>query len=249
MKKNICKNLLSMLQSIVCRFRSLKKKHPRSTRPLFSYLCLIRTKDTLINFIDMKQEVIFLLLPEYADWEGAFLASSLHRGVMPGSEVKFVAKTVAPTPGEVYSLGGFRTVPDYTFDTLPADYAALILIGGMQWDSPEAGQVAPLVEQALENGKIVGAICNAASFMARHGFLNRVKHTGNTLPQLKLWGGPNYTNEAGYVEAQAVSDGGIVTANGSGYLEFMRELLLLLQADTPSRIQEAYDFHKHGLYR
>lgn len=197
----------------------------------------------------MKQEVIFLLLPDYADWEGAFLASSLQTGVMPGSEVKYVVKTLASAPGEVRSLGGFRTLPDYTFDTLPADYAALILIGGLQWDSPEAEQVVPLVRQALENGKIVGAICNAASFMARHGFLNQVKHTGNTLPQLQLWGGSRYTNKAGYVEAQTVSDGGIVTANGTGYLEFWREILLLLKADTPQRIEEAYAFHKNGLYR
>lgn len=197
----------------------------------------------------MKQEVIFLLLDDYADWEGAFLASSLQTGVMPGSEVKFTAKTAAPTLTAVSSLGGFRTLPDYTFDTLPADYAALILVGGMQWDAPVADRVVPLVRQALEKGKIVGAICNGASFMAKHGFLNHIKHTGNTVSQLKLWGGPRYTNEAGYVEAQAVSDQHIVTANGTGYLEFTRELLLLLQADTPDRIDEAYDFHKNGLYR
>ena len=38
----------------------------------------------------MKQEVLFLLLNEYADWEGAFLAISLNTGVIPGSEVKYV---------------------------------------------------------------------------------------------------------------------------------------------------------------
>ena len=38
----------------------------------------------------MKQEVLFLLLNEYADWEGAFLAISLNTGVIPGSEVKYI---------------------------------------------------------------------------------------------------------------------------------------------------------------
>ena len=65
--------------------------------------------------------------------------------------------------------------------------------------------------------------------MAKHGFLNNVKHTGNTIQQLKLWGGQEYTNEAGYEEKQAVSDQNIVTANGTGQLEFCRELLLLLK--------------------
>lgn len=197
----------------------------------------------------MKQEVLFLLLNEYADWESAYLAATLNGGVMPGSEVKYTTKVVAPTLEAVCSIGGFRTLPDYSFQTMPKDYAALILIGGMQWDSPEAEQVVPLVEDALKRGKIVGAICNGASFMAKHGFLNNVKHTGNTIQQLKLWGGENYTNEAGYEEKQAASDKKIVTANGTGQLEFCRELLLLLEADTPERIHATYDFYKNGLVR
>lgn len=119
----------------------------------------------------MKKEVLFLLLNEYADWEGAFLASSLNTGVMPGSEVKYVVKTIAPTLDEVSSLGGFHTAPDYSFLTIPDTYAALILIGGMQWNSKEAEQVVPLVKDAIKRGRIVGAICNAASFLAAHGFL------------------------------------------------------------------------------
>ena len=197
----------------------------------------------------MKKEVLFLILNDYADWEGAFLATSLNTGVMPDSEIKYVSKTVAPTLEEVHSIGGFRTLPDYSFQNMPSDYAALVLIGGMQWKSPEAEQVAPIVWEALRQGKIVGAICNAASFMCAHGFLNNVKHTGNTLAQLKLWGETNYTNEAGYVEQQAVSDKNIVTANGTGHLEFTRELQILLQADSIDRINEAYDFYKNGLVR
>ena len=45
----------------------------------------------------MKQEVLFIILNEYADWESAFVAASLHSGLMPGSEIKYVVKTVAPT--------------------------------------------------------------------------------------------------------------------------------------------------------
>jgi len=170
----------------------------------------------------MKQEVLFLLLNDYADWEGAFLAISLNAGVIPGSEVKYTPKTVAPTLDEVRSIGGFRTVPDYSFQTMPADYAALVLIGGMQWQSPESELVVPIVQDALRRGKIVGAICNASAFMGAHGFLNDVKHTSNTLPYLKQFAGERYTNEAGYQEKQAVSDKNIVTANGTGHLEFTR---------------------------
>ena len=82
--------------------------------------------------------------------------------------------------------------------------------------------------------------------MAKCGFLNEVRHTGNGLEQLQLWGGDSYTNARNYVNAQAVSDGNIVTANGSATLEFAKELLLLLENDTPERINMYYQFNKLG---
>lgn len=72
-------------------------------------------------------------------------------------------------------------MPDYSFETMPDDYAALVLIGGFGWSTLVAEQVVPIVQQAIEKRKIVGAICNSVSFMAKHGFLNTVKHTGNGL--------------------------------------------------------------------
>ncbi|MDD4533594.1 MAG: glutamine amidotransferase, partial [Prevotella sp.] len=83
-------------------------------------------------------------------------------------------------------------------------------------------------------------------FMAKCGFLNEVKHTGNGLDQLKLWGGEHYTNEQGYVDAQAVSDNRIVTANGSASLEFAKEMLLLLENDPVEGIEIWYQFFKQG---
>ena len=132
-------------------------------------------------------------------------------------------------------------------EELPDDYAALVLIGGFGWATPVAEKVVPVVRQAIERGKIVGAICNGASFMAKHGFLNSINHTGNGIEQLSLWGGEAYTNADGYVNAQAVSYGNIVTANGSAALEFAREMLLLLENDTPERIEMYYQFNKQGL--
>ena len=197
----------------------------------------------------MKKEVLFVILNEYADWEGAYLATTINTGVMPDSPINFVAKTVAPTLDAVRSIGGFRTLPDYSFQNMPSDYAALVLIGGMQWQSSEAEQLVPIVNEAFKQGKIIGAICNAASFMCKHRFLNDVKHTGNTLELLKQWGGKQYTNEGSYIAQQAVSDKNIVTANGTAQLEFTRELLLLLKADTPERIEATYNFYKNGFVK
>ena len=111
---------------------------------------------------------------------------------------------------------------------------------------PGSCQGRPDHPQSSPNETIIGAICNAASWMASQGFLNHVSHTGNGLKQLKLWGGDRYTNEAGYRNKQAVSDQHIVTANGTGHLEFGRELLKLLQNDTDEQIERYYQFMKQG---
>ncbi|WP_289873161.1 DJ-1/PfpI family protein [uncultured Duncaniella sp.] len=195
----------------------------------------------------MSNEILFVLLPDYAAHEAVYLSQAVASDEYALKEnPKFFNKVVAPTLEPVKSIGGFRTLPDYSFNTMPDDYAALVLIGGFGWCTPVAEQVVPIVKNAIEKGKIVGAICNAASFMAKHGLLNAVKHTGNGLEQLKLWGGENYTNSDGYIHAQAVSDNNIVTANGSATLEFAKELLLLLENDTLERIEMYYQFNKQG---
>ncbi len=195
----------------------------------------------------MNNEILYILLPDYAAHEAVYLSQAVASDEAAlKTNPKYVNKVVAPTMEAVKSIGGFRTLPDYSFDTMPDDFAALVLIGGFGWSTPVAEQVVPIVRRAIESGKIVGAICNAASFMAANGFLNNVKHTGNGLDQLKLWGGEHYTSPEGYVHAQAVSDGRLVTANGSATLEFAKELLLLLENDTPERIEMYYQFNKQG---
>lgn len=195
----------------------------------------------------MSNEILYILLPDYAAHEDVYLSQAIASDEYALKEhPRYVNKVVAPTLEPVKSIGGFRTLPDYSFDTMPEDYAALVLIGGFGWSTLVAERVMPIVKQAVENGKIVGAICNGASFLAKCGFLNNVRHTGNGPEQLQLWGGENYTNPEGYVHAQAVSDRNIVTANGSAALEFARELLLLLENDTPERIEMYYQFNKQG---
>ena len=194
-----------------------------------------------------SNKILYILLPDYAAHEVVYLSQAIASDEYALKEnPRYVNKAVAPTMEPVKSIGGFRTLPDYSFDTMPDDYAALVLIGGFGWTTPIAEQVVPIIRKAIEKGKIVGAICNGASFMAKCGLLNKVKHTGNGLDQLKLWGGDNYTNFDGYIHAQAVSDGNIVTANGSATLEFAKELLSLLENDTPERIEMYYQFNKQG---
>lgn len=195
----------------------------------------------------MENEVLYLLLDNYADHETVYLMEAIASDEFALKEnPKYVNRIVAPTLEPVQSIGGFRTLPDYSFDTMPDNYVALVLIGGFGWSTSVAEKVVPIVTKAIKQNHIVGTICNAVSFMAKHGFLNAVKHTGNGLDQLKLWGGDNYTNADGYIHVQAARDKNIVTANGSATLEFAKELLLLLENDTPERIEMYYQFNKQG---
>ena len=195
----------------------------------------------------MKKEILFVLLNGFADWEAAHIAVCLNSGVKPGRSVKYIAKTLSLTKAPVISIGGFRVLPDYDLHALPEDYAGLILVGGDNWFSPEAESLVPLVEKMIRENKLVAGICNASVFLGKHGFLNHVKHTSNTLEYLKNTAGEKYTGDTHYIEQQAVRDGNIVTANGTAQLEFCREILYALNADEPEIIEESYSFYKNGL--
>ncbi|MDL2223178.1 glutamine amidotransferase [Bacteroidales bacterium OttesenSCG-928-M11] len=189
-----------------------------------------------------KKEIIFVLLDEFADWESTYIATCLNQGVKPGNPINYTVKTLSVTKDPITSLGGFKLLPDYDLNDIPTDYAGLVLIGGMRWFSPEAELIVPLVEKAMKEDKVVAGICNGSVFLAANGHLNNVKHTSNGLDYLKQYAGEKYTGEANYVNEKAVRDGKIVTAPGTAPIEFCREVLYALEADTPEAIEESYNF-------
>lgn len=192
----------------------------------------------------MKKIILFVIPEQYADWEGAYLSSALYMLGQGNYEVK----TVALTMDKVTSIGGFRMLPDYDIHSIPEEYEALILIGGMTWRNESAGQIKPLVEACVKRGKVLGGICDASAFLGTAGVLNHVKHTCNDLNDLKQWAGNQYTGEDNYMLKQAVRDRNIITANGTAALEFAKEVLLALNAAPEDKIIEWYNFHKLGCY-
>ena len=179
--------------------------------------------------MDTRKEVLFVLIPEYADWEFALLAPGLRRGFGVW-EPHYDVKIVAPDEGPVTSIGGVRCLPDYTFQTMPEDYAALVLVGGLNWWGEEALRVVPLVKQALARQLVVGAICDASAFLGANGFLNEAAHTSNGLAYLQGKAGSAYRGEARYQNVPSVRDGNLVTANGVGFVDFTCNMLAALDA-------------------
>lgn len=194
-----------------------------------------------------NQKVLFVLLDEFADWEAASLAAALNEEP-EGEGQKFDVKTVSLTKDPIKSIGGFTILPDYGVDDAPEEYAGLILIGGNSWRKEDSKRIMELVGKASEKEVVIGAICDATVFLGRNGLLNEIPHTSNYLEELKETAGDRYTNETGYLHQQAVRSGKIITANGSAFLEFGKNVLEALNAAPQEEIDEWYSFFKQGFH-
>ncbi|WP_404335179.1 type 1 glutamine amidotransferase family protein [Planococcus rifietoensis] len=195
----------------------------------------------------MNEKVLFVLLDEYADWEAGSLAAALNEEP-EGDGRRFDVKTVSLTKNPVTSIGGFTVLPDYSIDDAPEEFAGLILIGGNSWRKDGSERVMELVDKALSQQSVLGAICDASVFLGRNGLLNDVPHTSNHLEDLQETAGDRYTNEAHYLQQQAVRSSQLITANGSAFLEFGKEVLEALNAAPQPEIDEWYGFFKQGYY-
>ncbi|MDE5737953.1 MAG: glutamine amidotransferase [Oscillospiraceae bacterium] len=191
----------------------------------------------------MKKTILFVILQQYADWEVAYISSAI---AMLG-QGEYEIKTVSLSNDFVQSIGGFKVLPDYDILSIPDNYEAVILIGGMTWRTANTEEISKLVNTCYQKGKILAGICDASAFLATTGILNHVMHTGNSLMDLKQWAGANYTGEANYIAKQAVHDKNIITANGTAPMEFAKEILLALNI-TENKVLDWYYFHKLGFY-
>lgn len=155
-----------------------------------------------------------------ADWETGHATAQLAR---TGHEIR----TVGPSTTPVRSVGGLRIQPDLALDDLrPEDSALLILPGADLWDTSD--DLAPFARTArafLDAGVPVAAICGATAGLAREGLLDDRDHTSAVSFYLAATG---YAGGGRYVEADAVTDGPLITAGPTEPVAFAREILRLL---------------------
>ncbi|MER5768031.1 DJ-1/PfpI family protein [Streptomyces sp. NPDC001985] len=155
-----------------------------------------------------------------ADWETGYATAHLARH---GWTVRAVGLTTDP----VTTMGGLRVQPDAALDGLrPEESALLILPGASAWDTGDT--LAPFAAAAgafLGAGTPVAAICGATAGLARAGLLDRRDHTGAVSSYLAATG---YAGGDRYREADAVTDGGLITAGPTEPVAFAREILAAL---------------------
>lgn len=189
----------------------------------------------------MKEALVFIF-DGFADWEPAYICAELNA---PGTG--YAVKTIGLDKEAKVSMGGFRTAPDYSVQDYPKDFGLLILTGGTAWTEQRNSGILPVVDYAVRSHIPVGAICNAVNFMAENGYLDEIKHSGNTLEFMKAQA-PHYKGSKNFLEKQAVCDGNIITANGSATLEFAAKILELLKVKSGQELAAWYNLHKSGFY-
>ena len=168
----------------------------------------------------MKSVVMIIASENFRDEELLQPQEVLERN---GIKVKVASTTLQ----EVRGMLGAKVKPDILVQDIDVrDFAAVIFIGGIgasqYWDDPLAHALA---QSALNNNKIVAAICIAPVTLAKAGILKGKQATvwSSESAQLKA-GGANYTGRA------VQKDGNIITAAGPfAAREFAEEISRALQ--------------------
>lgn len=190
-------------------------------------------------------EVLIFVIEDFADWEVAHVSSEINK-----HGTGYTIKTVSIDKMPKKSMGGLTVLPDYSItDILKKEDipAMLVIIGGTKWKEKKNKKAIKLVEKFIDEKVPIAAICDGVTFIAEYGYLDNIKHTGNTIEYLKK-GALNYKGEKNFVEEQAVIDENIITANGTAYLEFGKIILETLNLLKGEKLEEWYNFWKYGFY-
>ncbi|PRH76134.1 glutamine amidotransferase [Streptomyces solincola] len=181
---------------------------------------------------DARKPVHLAVYDTLADWEPGHATAWLARS---GYDIR----TVGPGTDHVTSVGGLRITPDLALAELrPEDSSLLILPGADLWDAGD--DLAPFAATArafLDAGVPVAAICGATLGLAREGLLDDRTHTSAISFYLAQSG---YAGGKHYQDADAVTDGDLITAGPTEPVAFAREILGRMGAFQGSRLDAWY---------
>ncbi|MBP1756891.1 MAG: ThiJ/PfpI domain protein [Firmicutes bacterium] len=190
-----------------------------------------------------RNEILLLLTDQWNDWEASYTIA------VANSFSEYDVKTIAADLNDKVSMGAIRAKVDYSIDNYQNfdRLAIVILPGGLSWENNIYSDIAKFINTVVDKKIPVAAICGGTLFLCRHGFLNRVKHTGDSLEQFLSQ--ERYTGENLYIPAQVVVDGGIITANETAAVEFAYHIFKILKIDSDEEIEQWYDNFKNGAIR
>ena len=177
----------------------------------------------------------------FADHQTALACAEIRAA--PGFELRIVGLA----DGWVTAASGLRVQPETPIADVSVDDACLLIVpGGKLWETGDVPEVTALVRTFRERDLPIAAIGSGTLVLARAGVLGSARHTSNGLAWLKSHV-PEYRDDADYVHVVDVADGGLLTANSGGLVDFAHEIIKLLGLmDEPER-RAWYRLHHDGV--
>ncbi|GAB7014911.1 DJ-1/PfpI family protein [Methanogenium cariaci] len=189
----------------------------------------------------MDKNVYLYVCPNLADCEAALaiaMISDLNTDIPKKRSYHII--TFGLTKEPVTTTGGITILPDADVDSVKlSDAAMVILPGSSQYEHDDPTRLVPLIRDCIHHTIPVAAICGATLFLANHGFLDTVRHTSCGAGWLKQRA-PDYHGEHRYVPAPSVCDGGIITANPLGFVDFAYHIIQTLEVFPPEFLEIWY---------
>jgi putative intracellular protease/amidase len=187
--------------------------------------------------------IYLFLFDGFSDWEIAYVTPEVNK-----SDASSLT-TISLTGEAIRSVGGLRITPDRGIHDVNANAVdMLILPGGDAWEHGQLDGVHDLVSDTISRKKTVAAICAATTFLAKNGWLKGIRHTSNAREYLTAFA-PDYNGSELYEDRPAISDGNIITANGTAPIEFAREIFSAAEIHTPADIEKWFNLFKHGIWQ
>lgn len=191
----------------------------------------------------MNKEILLVLTDKWCDWEASYVIA------VTNSFSDYVVRTVSIDKNTKISMGNLNVNVDYSIDDIIdfSNISMIVLPGGLSWEENDYNEIAVFIKEAIKANIPIAAICGATTFLCKQGFLNNVRHTGDSLELFQSQNG--YNGELLYVPAQVVVDGGIITANETAAVEFAYEIFKMLKVDSDDELEQWYDNFKNGAVR
>ena len=178
----------------------------------------------------MARAIVFLQ-DGMADWEAGPVTAVLRRFLNVEIQI------ASPGGDCVTSIGGLLVEPDLAFEEVELEeFDIFLVIGSDAWVDHLDQGFCDLLCAALNQDKIVGAICAGTVAVARAGLFEHRAHTSNGREWLAK-AAPDYKGQENYVDThKAVVDGKLVTAPGSAPGTFAAAIARLAAPDQEQMI-------------
>lgn len=176
--------------------------------------------------------IAVVMVDGVADWEiGTILPAAR---AWFGDEIQVASIDGKP----VTSIGGLDLHPQFALsDLAPLDADLWLLPGSDRWQAGEIPGLSALLQQRIEAGRAVAAICGATLALAYAGLLDTRPHTSNSEAFLREYVGV-YAGAAHYLDQKVVSADGLITAPGTSPVGFAVACLRQLHPEREEQIAQ-----------